>query len=208
MASLHFCVKTLEEIVCHRLGCAVDQPLAKLGNLSADLSLHGVGQFAAGRIGRERDGGRPLAVARHTALAFKRQLVTRRRIDIAQRDLARELGRNRADFHGHPDGVPVVADRLELVTAGKANLQCFGVVEGAPSLLLGDAEGASALHVHDGCPVVIGRLAFHQRGKAAGKLVECSQIVDCQHGIRLTVQHTGAARQRRVAVETQQGIEP
>src|SRR5256885_13987592 len=78
----------------HVAGGAVDQPLAQLGDLAADLGLHAVAEQAArlacgvSGLGSEGDVGLALAEAGHAALAFKGDAVALGRRDVGQRDLA------------------------------------------------------------------------------------------------------------------------
>src|SRR6185437_15483550 len=80
--------KVREKLVGQLLGRAVDQPLPELGQLAADLGLDIIGQKRTAILFRQRHGSAPLGKTGHAALAFARDLVAVRRIEIAERHLA------------------------------------------------------------------------------------------------------------------------
>ena len=74
-----------EKFVGEFLGRAVDQALAELGELAADLRLDIVGQQRAAILLGQRDRRAALGEAGDAALAFAGNLVAVRRIEIGQR---------------------------------------------------------------------------------------------------------------------------
>src|ERR1700749_1812065 len=91
-----------EKLVGQLLGRAVDQTLAELGQLAADLRLDVVAQKRAAVLVGERHGGAALGEAGYPALALAGDLVAVGRIEIAERNLALEARRHRPDLHlGH-----------------------------------------------------------------------------------------------------------
>src|ERR1700751_2644050 len=88
-----------EELVGQFLGRAVDQALAELGQLAADLRLDVIAEQRAAILVGEPHGGAALGKAGHAALAFARDLVAVGRVEIAQSDLALEARRDRTDLH-------------------------------------------------------------------------------------------------------------
>src|ERR1700754_1789428 len=88
-----------EEFVGQFLGRSVDQALAELGQLAADLRLDIITQERAAVLVGERHGGAALGEAGDAPLAFARDLVAIGRIEITQGDLALEARRHRPDLH-------------------------------------------------------------------------------------------------------------
>src|SRR5260221_9811219 len=86
-----------EEFVGQLLGRAVDQALAELGQLAADLRLDVVAEQRAAVLVGERDGGAALGESGDAALALARDPVAVRRVEIAEHHLALEAGRDGAD---------------------------------------------------------------------------------------------------------------
>src|SRR5213592_3776839 len=84
-----------EKFVGQFLGGAVDEALAELRQLAADLRLDVVGEQRAAVLLRELDHRAPLGESGDSALALTGDLVAVRRIEIAQRDLALEARRHR-----------------------------------------------------------------------------------------------------------------
>src|SRR5690606_39162183 len=72
----------LEKLVRQLLGCAIDQPLAELGELAADLRFPIVGHARAASLLGERDRRAALGKAGHTAVALPRNLVAVRRVEV------------------------------------------------------------------------------------------------------------------------------
>src|ERR1700689_5875175 len=91
-SALHRLGEIRKKLVGHFLGRPVDQPLAELGELAADLRLDIVGQQGAAVLVRQRHRGAALGEAGDAALAFARYPVAVGRIEIAERDLAFEAG--------------------------------------------------------------------------------------------------------------------
>src|ERR1700675_1315299 len=81
-----------EEFIGQLLGRTVDQALSELGQLAADLRLDIVAQQRAAVLFRQSHGGAALGKTSDAALAFARDLVAVRRVEIAQGDLALEAG--------------------------------------------------------------------------------------------------------------------
>ena len=87
---LHRCGEFREEIVGHFLGRAVDQPLAELGELAADLRLDIIGQQRAAILVGQSDTRAALGEAGDAAVALAGNLVAVGRIEIGELDLAFE----------------------------------------------------------------------------------------------------------------------
>src|SRR6266852_5181759 len=77
-----------EEIVRRLLRRAVDQALAELGELAADLGLDVIGQERAAVLVGERHLGAALGEARDAALAFARDAIAVGWIEVGELDLA------------------------------------------------------------------------------------------------------------------------
>src|SRR5665213_3834634 len=92
VSALYRLGKVCEKLVGQFLGRTVDQPLAELGELAADLGLDIVGQQRAAVLVGQRHRGAALGEAGDTALALARDLVAVGRVEIAQRNLALEAG--------------------------------------------------------------------------------------------------------------------
>ena len=104
---------------------------------------------------------------------------------------------------------------FDLVAAGDALLQHFGVVQCFPGLLLGDARAGGCLAFPWWSSLFVGVVrkpplaaGSHQCGKARCQLFERAEIVDRQHRVRMAVQHGRTARKGSVAFEAQQRVEP
>src|ERR1700760_4222421 len=82
-----------KELVGQFLRRAVDQPLAELGQLAADLRLDIVAQKRAAVLVGQRHRGAALGQAGNPALALARDLVAVGRVEIAERHLALEARR-------------------------------------------------------------------------------------------------------------------
>src|SRR5215213_3937335 len=89
--------KLLKKLVRHLLGRPVDQALAQLGELAANLRIHVVGQQRATVLVGERDHRRALGKARDAALPLADDLVAVRRIKIGERHLSLPACLDRAD---------------------------------------------------------------------------------------------------------------
>src|SRR5579862_6044478 len=96
--ALHRIGEIAEEVVGDLFGGAVDQALAKLRELAADLRLDVVGQQRAAVLGRKLHRGAALGEAGDAALALAGNLVAVRRVDVGQRDGAFEPRLHRPDL--------------------------------------------------------------------------------------------------------------
>src|SRR5271156_3426740 len=92
--------EVLKEIVGDFLGGAVDQALAELREFTADLRLDVVAEQGTAILRRQLDRGAAFGEASHAAVALPRNLVTMRRIEVRQRDLAFEFRFDRTDLDG------------------------------------------------------------------------------------------------------------
>src|SRR5580698_2168881 len=77
-----------EKLIRQFLGRTVDQALPELGQLAADLRLDIVAQQRAAVLFGQRHRGAALGKTGDPALAFARDLVAVRRVEVAERDLA------------------------------------------------------------------------------------------------------------------------
>src|ERR1035437_4456170 len=121
--------KILEKVVGDLLGRTVDQALAELGELAADLRLDIVGEQGAAVLFGQRDRGAALGEAGDPTVALARNLVTVGRVEIGQVHLAFEARFHRAYFG---DGNRLQfgdGDLVELLAAGDAGFQHLGIVE-------------------------------------------------------------------------------
>src|SRR4051812_3634673 len=137
-----------EKFVGQFLGGAVDQALAELRQLAADLRLDLVGQKRAAVLLRKLDHGATLGKAGHPALAFAGDLVAVRRVEIGQRDLALEARRHRTDLHFRRRAKAAIVGLLQLLAAGDAGLQHLGIVELGPHGLARRRKLDFAVHRH------------------------------------------------------------
>src|SRR5215467_897142 len=87
-----------EEVVGGLLRRAVDEALAKLGELAADLRLHVIGEQRAAVLVTERHLGAAFGKAGHPALPFAGNAVAVRRIEVGEADLALPARLDRTDF--------------------------------------------------------------------------------------------------------------
>src|SRR5215813_11173929 len=127
--------EALEEIVRRLLGRAVDQALAELGQLAADLRLDVVGEQRTAILVGQRHLGIALGEAGHTALAFAGDAVAAGRIEVEEPHLSLPTRLDRADLEagdGLEFGVRVL---VELLAAGDAVLEHLRVVEHRPDLV-------------------------------------------------------------------------
>src|ERR1700676_1424677 len=90
--ALHRLGEIREKFIGQFLGRTVDQPLPELRQLAADLRLDIIRQQRAAILVGQSHRGTALGKARNPALAFARDLVAVRRVEIAQRDPALEAG--------------------------------------------------------------------------------------------------------------------
>src|SRR5262249_13726374 len=121
-----------EEIVGGLLGRAVDQALAELGKLAADLRLHVVGEQRAAVLVRERHLGAALGKTGNAALALAGNAVAVRRVEVGKPHLAFPTRLDRPDLDGGDRLELMLGDLLELLAAGDAALEYLGIVELRP----------------------------------------------------------------------------
>src|SRR3954470_4040921 len=137
-----------EEIVGGLLRRAVDQALAKLGELAADLRLHVVGEKRAAILVGQRDLGAALGKARNTPLAFAGNAIAVGWIEIGEPDLALPACLDRADLD-RGDGLKlVVRSPVELLAARDAALEHLVVVELFPYQFAFCSELHLPIHRH------------------------------------------------------------
>src|SRR6476659_6378832 len=137
-----------EEIVGGLLRRAVDETLAKLGELAADLRLHVIGEKRAAILVGQRHLGAALGKARNTPLAFAGNAIAVGRIEIGEPDLAFPARLDRADLD-RGDGLKlVVRSPIELLAARDTALEHLRVVELFPHHLPGCGELHLPIHRH------------------------------------------------------------
>src|SRR5829696_5339472 len=140
--------EAVEEVVGHLAGGAVDQARADLGQLAADLRRNIVAQHGLAAVLLERDLGAALGEAGDPAGALAADRVAVGRVEVAERDLAREARLDRPDPRRDLGGELGVRDLLDRVAAGDCLLQPLGVVELLPHQLARSRDAALALHFH------------------------------------------------------------
>src|SRR5262249_28866065 len=117
-----------EEVVGGLLRRAVDQALAELGELAADLRLHVIGEQRAAVFVAERHLGAAFGEAGDAAFPFARDAIAVRRIEIGETDLALPARLDRPDFD-RGDGLKLVLGHfLELFAARDTAVENLGVV--------------------------------------------------------------------------------
>src|SRR6202451_3692323 len=113
------CLGEIREELVGELACsAVDQPLAELGQLAADLRLDTISEQRATILVGQCHRGAALGKPGDPALAFARYLVAVRRIEIAQRNPALESRRYRPDLHFGDGAKSIVLGSLQLLASG------------------------------------------------------------------------------------------
>src|SRR5215467_264813 len=137
-----------EEVVGGLLRRAVDEALAELGELAADLRLDVIGQQRAAVLVGERHLGAAFGKAGDAALAFAGDAVAVRRIEVGEPDLAFPARLDRTDLdRGH--GLKLaVGNLVELLAAGDAALEHLGVVELRPHHLATGGKLDLPVHGH------------------------------------------------------------
>src|SRR6202451_3409862 len=166
--ALHRIDEIAEEIVGHFLGGAVDQALAELRKLAADLRLDVVGQQRAAVLGRKLHRGAALGKAGDAALALAGNLVAVRRIDIGQRDAAFEFRLHRPNLDGG-DGLETgVGGFLQRLATGDASFQHRRIVELFPHRLLRRRKLILAVHRHGHVNLLLALAPPTPRAAAAG----------------------------------------
>src|SRR5436190_6499633 len=135
-----------EEVVGGLLRRAVDQALAELGELAADLRLHVIGEQRAAVFVAERYLGAAFGEASDAAFPFARDAIAVGRIEIGETDLALPARLDRPDFD-RGDGLKLVpGNSVELLAARNAALEHLRVVELGPYHLA--ARGQLDLPIH------------------------------------------------------------
>src|SRR5262249_38991952 len=137
-----------EEVVGGLLRRAVDQTLAELGELAADLRLHVIGEKRAAVLAADRPLGAAFAKPRRTALPFAGNAIAVRRIKVGETDLALPARLDGADFDGG-DGLEFAfRNFVELLAAWDAALEHLGIVELGPYHLAARGELNLPVHGH------------------------------------------------------------
>src|SRR5207247_6866542 len=116
-------------------GGAVDQALAELGELAADLGFHVVGEKRAAILVGKRHLGSSFGKTRGTALPFTGDAIAVGGIEIGQPDLALPASLHRSDFDGGDRLEFVLRDFVELLRTGDAAPEHLGIVELRPHYL-------------------------------------------------------------------------
>src|SRR5713226_2667573 len=144
----HHADKAAEKLVGHLARGGVDEARPDLRQFSPDLALGAVAQHRLAALFLERDGGAALGEAGDLAGAR----IARRRIEVGERDLAREARLHRPDLGDDLGGELGVGDFFDGLASGNALLQRLGVVEPLPDALARGGDAALASHFHAGCP--------------------------------------------------------
>src|SRR5882724_5714219 len=147
-SALHRLGEVREKLVSQFFRRTADQALAELGKLATDLRFDVIGQERAAVLVGERHCRAALGKAGHPALAFARDLVAIRRVQIAQRHPALEAGRHRPDLHLGDGAETVVFGALQLLAAGNTDLEHFRVVQLGPDRLARRRKLDFAVHRH------------------------------------------------------------
>src|ERR1700720_1890449 len=137
-----------EELVGELLGGAVDEALAELGELAADLGLDVVGQERAAILVGERDRRAALGETGNAAVAFARDAIAVGRVEIGEANFAFEARLHRADLVGRDRLELGVGKLLQRLTPGDARLERVRVVELRPYQLAGCGKLNLAVHHH------------------------------------------------------------
>src|SRR5262245_8350579 len=112
-----------EELVGELLGGAVDQALAELRQLSADLRLDIVDEQRPALLLLQVDGRAALGEARHAAIALAGDPVAVRRIEVGEADLAFEPCLDRPDLVGGDGLELVLPEKVQRLAARNADLE-------------------------------------------------------------------------------------
>jgi len=138
-----------QRIVRELGGRRVDEPVADLGELAADLSLHRVGERGLSAIGgRQRNAGRAIGKSRRSTLPLELERVTRRRRDVGKVELAGKARRDGSHLRGDSGSVRVLARPLESLAAGDARFQHLRIDERFPHPLGGGGYDAGLGDLH------------------------------------------------------------
>src|SRR3954463_3253309 len=137
-----------EDIVGGLFRGAVDQALAKLRELAADLRLHVIGEKRAAILVGQRHLGAALGKARNTPLAFAGNAIAVGRIEIGEPDLAFPARLDRADLDRGVGLKLVVRSPIELLAARDTALEHLRVVELFPYYFAFCSELDLPIHRH------------------------------------------------------------
>src|SRR6516225_12006714 len=137
-----------EEIVGGFLRRAVDKTLPELGELAADLRLYVIGQERAAIVVGERYLGAAFGKAGNAPFAFAGNAIAVGWIEVGETDLALPARLDRSHFD-RGDGLEfVVGNLVELLAAGDAALEHFGVIELCPDHVAAGSELDLPIHRH------------------------------------------------------------
>src|SRR6266566_2103188 len=152
--SLHRLGKIGKELIGQLFGGPVDQALAELGELAADLGLDIISEKRAAILVGQSDRSAALGKAGDAALALARDLVAVWRIEIAQRDLALEARRHRPDLHFRDRAETIVVGLFQFLASGNAGLEHFRIVQLGPHRLARrwKLDFTVHRHGHEGLP--------------------------------------------------------
>src|SRR5690349_20200296 len=148
MQLAHLLVEVAEEVVGDLFRRRVDQARADLRELPADVRLDVVGEARRVALRRKAHLRAALREPGGAALAFERDRVRARRLDVGERELALELRAHRTNARHHEHLVLVVADRVDRFAARHALLQHRRIVQRVPRLLLGGWDQLLRGHFH------------------------------------------------------------
>src|SRR5581483_8929911 len=169
-----------EELIRQFLCRAVDQALAELGQLAANLGFHLIAEQRAAVLVRQLHRGAALGKARDPALALARNLVAVGRVEIAQGHLALETRRDRPDLHFPHRAKAAVLGLLQLLAARDAGLEHLGIVELGPHRLAGSRKLDFPIHCHChvGLPGSLGTFVLPSKAAAVRRKVRINEICD------------------------------
>src|SRR6185312_7210232 len=141
----------LEKVVGDLLGGAVDQALAELGELAADLRLDVVGEQRAAVLFGERDRRTAFGKTGDAALAFARYPIAIGWIEVGKVHAAFEARLHRADLGGGDRLEFGVGGFVEFLAARDAGLEHLGIVELGVDDLAARRQLDLARHDHRHC---------------------------------------------------------
>src|SRR5581483_6569444 len=122
----------LKELIGNFFGRAIDETLAKLSQLAADLRLHVVSEQCPAVLLGEGNRGTSLGKAGHAPITFTGYLVPVGWVEVRKMNLAFEARFHRPDL-GRRDRLKFRVGRLvELLATGDTNLEHLGIVELCP----------------------------------------------------------------------------
>src|SRR5262245_15877868 len=142
------CGEFHEEIVSGLFGRAVDQTLAELSELAADLRLDVIREKRAAILVAERYLGVTLGKTRDATLAFAHDPIAVGRIEIRELDLSLPARFHWTDLDGG-DGLEFrIRVLVEHLASRDADLEHLGVVEHRPYLIARCRELNLSVHGH------------------------------------------------------------